>query len=98
SIRDGRSRCAMPKAPRQRLSLHPPSRAQPRPETNSKLDRNWGQRQVLKAKPVRRLLRLGESPTRILAAAIVFANVVLDTDRRGVFGSWQSDFVAHRQQ
>ncbi|MER9177402.1 hypothetical protein NKH72_28140, partial [Mesorhizobium sp. M0955] len=26
-------------------SLHPPSRAQPTPETNSKLDRNWGQRQ-----------------------------------------------------
>jgi len=42
SIRDGRSRCAMPKAPRQRPSLHPPSRAQPTPETNSKLDRNWG--------------------------------------------------------
>ncbi|TIL44425.1 MAG: hypothetical protein E5Y86_16730 [Mesorhizobium sp.] len=34
----------MPKAPRQRPSLHPPSRAQPTPETNSKLDRNWGQR------------------------------------------------------
>ncbi|WP_354494756.1 hypothetical protein, partial [Mesorhizobium robiniae] len=30
-------------APRQRPSLHPPSRAQPTPETNSKLDRNWGQ-------------------------------------------------------
>ncbi|MER9580191.1 transposase domain-containing protein, partial [Mesorhizobium sp. M0400] len=27
-----------------RPSLHPPSRAQPTPETNSKLDRNWGQR------------------------------------------------------
>lgn len=46
SICDGRSRCAMPKAPRQRPSLHPPSRAQPTPETNSKLDRNWGQRQT----------------------------------------------------
>lgn len=30
---------------RPRPSLHPPSRAQPTPETNSKLDRNWGQRQ-----------------------------------------------------
>ncbi|RWH41902.1 MAG: hypothetical protein EOQ80_26855 [Mesorhizobium sp.] len=49
SIRDGRSRCAMPKAPRQRPSLHPPSRAQPTPETNSKLDRNWGQRQPASA-------------------------------------------------
>lgn len=42
SIRDGRSRCAMRKAPRQRPSLHPPSRAQPTPEANSKPDRNWG--------------------------------------------------------
>jgi hypothetical protein len=45
STRDGRSRCAMPMAPRQRPSLHPPSRAKPPPETNSELDRNWGQRQ-----------------------------------------------------
>lgn len=38
SIRDGRSRCAMPKAPRQRRpSLHPPSRAQPTPERTQ----NW---------------------------------------------------------
>lgn len=44
SIRDGRSRCAMRKAPRQRPSLPPPIRANPTPETNSKLDRNWGQR------------------------------------------------------
>src|SRR4051812_22556136 len=41
---DGRSRCATPTAPRQRPSLQPPSRAKPPPETNSGLDRNWGQR------------------------------------------------------
>lgn len=47
---------------------------------------------------MRRLLRLGEAPTRILAAPVVLANVVLDAGRSGVFGSRQSDFVAHGQQ
>ena len=37
SPRDGRSRCATPTAPRQRPSLHPPSRAKQPPETNSGL-------------------------------------------------------------
>ena len=47
SPRDGRSRCATPKAPRKRPPLHPPSRAKPTPETNFKLDRTWGQRQAV---------------------------------------------------
>lgn len=50
---------------------------------------------VLKAEPVRRLLRPGEAPTGILAAAVVLANVVLHARRRRVFGSGQSDLVAH---
>jgi hypothetical protein len=53
---------------------------------------------VLEAEPVRRLLRLGEAPSGILATAVVLANVVLHAGRRGVFGLWQSDFVAHGQQ
>lgn len=50
---------------------------------------------MLKAEPVRRLLRLGKAPTGVLAAAVVLANVVLDASRRSVFGPWKSDFVAH---
>lgn len=38
STRDGHSRCAMRKAPRQCPSLPPRIRANPTPETNSKLD------------------------------------------------------------
>lgn len=53
---------------------------------------------VLKAEPVRRLLRLGKAPSGILAAAVVLANVVLHAGRRGVFRLRQSDFVAHEQQ
>jgi putative transposase len=34
-----------PMAPRQRPPLHPPCWAKTPPETNSELDRNWGQRQ-----------------------------------------------------
>lgn len=53
---------------------------------------------VFETEPVRRLLRFGEAPTGVFAAAVVLANVMLDAGRRGVFGSWQSDFVAHGQQ
>src|SRR6185312_15937351 len=36
----------MRKALRQRPPLHSPIRAKPTPETNSKLDKTWGQRQL----------------------------------------------------
>ncbi|WP_189350078.1 hypothetical protein [Mesorhizobium sp. M1E.F.Ca.ET.045.02.1.1] len=52
---------------------------------------------MFKAEAVRRLLRLGETPTGIFAAAVVLAHVVLHAGRGGVFGLGQSDFVAHGQ-
>lgn len=50
---------------------------------------------VREAEPVRRLLRLGEAPTGIFAAAVMLANMMLHIRRRGVFRLGQSDFIAH---
>lgn len=53
---------------------------------------------MLKAEPVRSLLRLGKAPASILVAAMVLADMMLDTGRGAIFRFRQSDFVAHEQQ
>lgn len=53
---------------------------------------------MLKAEPVRRLLRLGKAPAGVFGAAVVLADEMLDTGRGPMFRLGQSDFVAHEQQ
>lgn len=45
SIRGGIRRCALHMAPRLPTPPNPPGRAEPTAGTNSRQDRNWGQRQ-----------------------------------------------------
>src|ERR1700730_16267021 len=47
SIRAGIWRCATPRAPRQLPSLTPPDREIQTPEANSRVDKTWGQGQVI---------------------------------------------------
>ena len=63
SIRAGIWRCAMPMAPRQLPSLHPPNRAIQPPGANSQLDKTWGQRQ-------REMKRPGESSAFLLILSL----------------------------
>jgi hypothetical protein len=52
---------------------------------------------VLETEPVRRLPRLGETPSGILAAAGMLAEMVPDTRRGALFESGEPNFIAQSE-